>query len=78
MRITEIEIDRYRLWRNLTLPVNSEGLSVFYGPNEAGKTTLMRFVRAVLYGFSPADMAVRGQNGQVAPWHGSILSLIHI
>ena len=28
------------------------GLNVFYGPNEAGKTTLLEFMRAVLYGFS--------------------------
>jgi uncharacterized protein YhaN len=72
MRITEVEIDRYRIWRNLTLPLNSDGLSVFYGPNEAGKTTLMKFVRAVLYGFPPEDAAMRGQNGKIAPWHGSI------
>ncbi len=27
-------------------------LNVIYGPNEAGKTTLMQFVRAVFFGFS--------------------------
>lgn len=27
--------------------------TVIYGPNEAGKTTLMQFVRAMLYGFTP-------------------------
>ena len=32
-------------------------LNVFYGPNEAGKTTLMQFVRSVLYGFSPERRA---------------------
>ncbi len=30
-----------------------EGLNVVYGPNEAGKTTLLQFIRSVLYGFSP-------------------------
>lgn len=72
MRITEVEIDRYRIWRDLTLPLNKKGLSVFYGPNEAGKTTLMKFVRAVLYGFPPEDSALRDENGKIAPWHGSI------
>ena len=72
MRVTEVDIDRYRIWRNLTLPINKKGLSVFYGPNEAGKTTLMRFVRAVLYGFSGEDSAIRSQDGKIAPWRGSI------
>ena len=32
----------------------ADGLNVFYGPNEAGKSTLLQFVRSMLYGFSPA------------------------
>ncbi len=28
-------------------------MSVFYGPNEAGKTTLMQFLRTMFYGFTP-------------------------
>ena len=51
MKLERIHVDRFGAWNNLDLPVDSEGLSVFYGPNEAGKTTLMRFVRGVLYGF---------------------------
>ncbi len=50
MRITEIEIDHCGVWHNLRLPLTSSGLSLFYGPNEAGKSTLMSFVRRVLYG----------------------------
>ncbi|OYD55928.1 hypothetical protein CGZ90_20315, partial [Fictibacillus aquaticus] len=30
----------------------SAGLNVFYGENEAGKTTIMQFITAVLFGFS--------------------------
>ena len=30
-----------------------EGLNVLYGPNEAGKTTLLQFLRSMFYGFSP-------------------------
>ncbi len=52
MKITEISIDHCGVWRNLNLPLTDSGLSVFYGPNEAGKSTLMRFVRGMLYGFS--------------------------
>lgn len=54
MRITDLEIDGFGVWRGLRLEGLSEGLSVFYGPNEAGKTTLLQFIRSVLYGFSDA------------------------
>ena len=30
----------------------SPEITAFYGPNEAGKTTLMQFLRSVLYGMS--------------------------
>jgi uncharacterized protein YhaN len=30
-----------------------ETMTVFYGPNEAGKTTLMQFLRTMFYGFTP-------------------------
>lgn len=51
MRITDLEIDRFGVWRDLSLPLAEDGISVFYGPNEAGKSTLMRFIRGILYGF---------------------------
>ena len=53
MRLTEIKIDRFGVWRDLRVPLSESGISVFYGPNEAGKSTLMRFVRGVMYGFRP-------------------------
>ena len=53
MKITALEVDGYGVWSGLKLDGLSDGLNVFFGPNEAGKTTLMQFVRSVLYGFSP-------------------------
>ncbi len=53
MRITSLEVDGFGVWSGLKLDEFSDGLNVFYGPNEAGKTTLMQFIRSVLYGFSP-------------------------
>ena len=52
MRITALEVDGFGVWSGLRLDHLSEGLNVFFGPNEAGKTTLMQFVRSVLYGFT--------------------------
>ena len=53
MRITDLEIDRFGIWDGLKLNGLSEELTVVYGPNEAGKTTLMQFVRSIMYGFTP-------------------------
>ena len=73
MKITEIDIDRFRIWRSLLLKLNPTGLNVIYGPNEAGKTTLMRFVRSVLYGFEPLleEPAWHRPEDNI-PWRGSL------
>ncbi|HTU23925.1 MAG TPA: AAA family ATPase [Pirellulales bacterium] len=52
MRISELRIDRFGVWSGLEIGRLDQPLVVFYGENEAGKTTLMQFVRTVLYGFS--------------------------
>ena len=51
MKITSLEIERFGLWAGLTLPQLSDGINVLYGANETGKSTLMEFIRATLYGF---------------------------
>jgi uncharacterized protein YhaN len=56
MRITGIEIERFGVWQDFKQSLHRSGLTVFYGPNEAGKTTLLRFIRGVLYGFPPEDV----------------------
>ncbi len=53
MKITGMEVDGYGVWSGLKLERLSGELNVLYGPNEAGKTTLLQFVRSILYGFSP-------------------------
>ena len=52
MNLLELEIDGFGVWSGLKLDDLSQRLTAFYGPNEAGKTTLLQFVRTVLYGFS--------------------------
>lgn len=73
MKITEIDIDRFRIWRSLLLKLNPTGLNVIYGPNEAGKTTLMRFVQAILYGFEPLnDEPAYHRTEEYIPWQGAL------
>lgn len=57
MRITSLKIERFGVWEGLSLPKVSRGINVFYGPNEAGKTTLMQFIRACLYGGADEERA---------------------
>ncbi len=51
MKITGLDIERFGIWQGLQLRGLQDGLTVFYGPNEAGKTTLMEFLRSVFYGY---------------------------
>lgn len=52
MKITNAQVSGFGVWNDMTANELSPEVTLFYGPNEAGKTTLMQFVRAVLYGFS--------------------------
>lgn len=51
MKIKEMNIGGFGVWKDLSVVEFSEQMTVFYGRNEAGKTTLMQFMRTVLYGF---------------------------
>ncbi|MEI7700916.1 MAG: AAA family ATPase [Planctomycetia bacterium] len=73
MRLTEIDIDRFRIWRSLLLRLDPRGLNVIYGPNEAGKTTLMRFIRSTLYGYDPLQSEPAWHRPDASqPWRGAI------
>ncbi|MBM4462452.1 MAG: hypothetical protein FJ012_03815 [Chloroflexi bacterium] len=60
MRIESLYIDGYGVFRDASLP--SEGaqasfsptLAVVLGPNESGKSTLLSFIRTILFGFADA------------------------
>jgi uncharacterized protein YhaN len=75
MKITEIHVDRFGIWQGLELPTFDSGLNVIYGPNETGKSTLMRFVRGVLYGFEPAAARVAGAGTHRANSKGSLRTI---
>ncbi|HEY2760048.1 MAG TPA: ATP-binding protein, partial [Pirellulales bacterium] len=57
MKLLNVHVDGFGIWSDITLADLSPHCTVFYGPNEAGKTTLLEFIRAVLYGFSPQRIA---------------------
>ncbi|MGD9077137.1 MAG: AAA family ATPase, partial [Desulfobacteraceae bacterium] len=51
MRITDFYIDGFGIFHNLKIEALSPELTVFLGMNESGKSTLLGFLRAILFGF---------------------------
>lgn len=52
MKIKDVQIDGFGVWSGLSVDSMPDTMTVFYGPNEAGKTTLMQFLRTMFYGFT--------------------------
>ncbi len=57
MRISEMFIDGFGQFAAKNIGPLEQPVTVFYGPNEAGKSTLLEFIRTVLFGFrrAPGD-----------------------
>jgi uncharacterized protein YhaN len=72
MKITDIRIERFGVWHDCTLSLRHRGLNVFYGPNETGKTTLMRFIRGLLYGFEGCGVEPDGGASPGRQWGGAL------
>lgn len=54
MRIQKIEIYSYGKWTNKTIDFTSH-FTVLQGENEAGKSTIMEFIKGVLFGFGKRE-----------------------
>ena len=50
MQITGLRIDRFGACKDLQLTALSDGLNIIYGPPRSGKTTVVQFLRATLFG----------------------------
>jgi len=65
MKIESLHIDGFGIWNDRTWAPLAPGLNVFYGPNETGKSTLMAFIRSILFGLDR-----RGQARRYEPLNG--------
>lgn len=51
MQLREIHIDGFGVFNNKRVTGLKPGLNIVYGKNEFGKTTLLEFIRRILFGF---------------------------
>jgi len=69
MEIREIQIDGFGVFSTNKLKGVSSGLNIIYGPNEFGKTTLLEFIRCMLFGFPGKNQKIN----QYTPVNGGCL-----
>jgi uncharacterized protein YhaN len=67
MRFIKAYIDGYGKFHNLDF-IFEPGFNLFFGPNEAGKTTMMSFLRTIFFGFPGKKNA----SGRYEPLAGGI------
>jgi uncharacterized protein YhaN len=58
MEIREIQIDGFGIFSTKKVKGISSGLNIIYGPNEFGKTTLLEFIRCMLFGFPKKNQKI--------------------
>ena len=51
MKIRDLRIDGFGQFADREFGPFEQPVTVFYGPNEAGKSTLLEFIRSILFGF---------------------------
>ena len=69
MKLLSLRIDGFGRFHDFRLDFK-EGLNVIYGRNEAGKSTIHSFIRAMLYGAEKKEgaLAAKSLYGRFLPW----------
>ncbi|HZJ89190.1 MAG TPA: AAA family ATPase [Bacilli bacterium] len=60
MKINELRLTSFGKFQNKTLKFN-EGINIVYGLNEAGKSTIHKFIEGMIFGFFRPDIRTRRQ-----------------
>ncbi len=66
VKIRQLHINRFGHFNECDLVFPGDGLQLIYGPNEAGKTTLLEFLRGLLFDFPPRTPYDFGGQGEMA------------
>lgn len=73
MKITDLELEQYGIYQNESWKPAAGCLNIIMGENESGKTTLLRFIRDMMFGYE------RGKwQGKKEIWDFSVRMDLHI
>ena len=75
MRIRGWRIDGFGIFHDAVVDDLPPGLTVVAGPNEAGKSTLLAFIRGVLFGFPDGRSRARRHEPVHGGRHGGSISI---
>ncbi len=64
MRFLDIYVEQFGVLNNVELRDLSQGLTVIYGDNGIGKTTLVHFLRGLLFGYTAEHQAFHTADGR--------------
>ena len=71
MKINCLRLISFGKFKNKTINF-TDGINFIYGKNESGKSTIMAFIKAMLYGFT--GRGPDGDRNRYKPWDGEVLS----
>lgn len=71
MKITQMHLEDFGIYHHVSWNPPEKGLIVMHGQNESGKTTLMKYVRSMFFGYPPGEetgrkaaMKIRREDGK--------------
>ncbi|KMY28167.1 hypothetical protein ACZ11_23280 [Lysinibacillus xylanilyticus] len=76
LKIQKIQIYGFGKHENITITL-LEGVTIFYGVNEAGKTTIQQFILQMLFGFPTRQQTQRKYEPKVSTKFGGQLTIWH-
>jgi uncharacterized protein YhaN len=75
VRLAALHIDGFGIFQDLDISGLSPGLNLFLGENESGKSTLLTFIRTILFGFPPGQRRENPYPPLAGGRHGGRLTL---
>lgn len=75
MRIERLQIHGFGRIKEQDITITS-GITIFMGPNEAGKSTLLQFVRVMLFGIPSRTYPIERYEPLTGGVHGGVMNLI--
>lgn len=76
LTIQKIQIYGFGKHENISISLN-DGVTIFYGLNEAGKTTIQQFILQMLFGFPTRQQIQRKYEPKISTKYGGQLTLLH-